>query len=93
VQLREQIWLSVFSRACRSGISGLIFTFAPESTVRPTFVGEAIRAVTDGSGEIDFVELTCPIEEVKRRIDSPSRREFGKLTSADLFGELHALRT
>ncbi len=90
VQLREEIWLSVFSHACRSGIPGLIFTFAPESTVRPTFIDETIRTVSDQGGELDFVGLTCPIEELKRRLDNPSRREFGKLTSADLFDELRA---
>ena len=35
VELRETIWLSVFEQACRSGLPGLIFTFAPERTVRP----------------------------------------------------------
>jgi hypothetical protein len=89
VQLREEIWLSDFAQACRSGLGGLIFTFAPESTVRPAFVDETIKIVTDAGGEVDFVELACPIEELKRRIDSPSRREFGKLTSADMFDQLH----
>ncbi len=68
----------------------MIFTFAPESTVRSTFVAEAIKTVRDAGGEVKFVELTCPIDELKRRLDSPSRNEYGKLTSAELFDELHA---
>ena len=32
VEMREQIWLSVFAHAGRSGMEGLIFTFAPEAT-------------------------------------------------------------
>ena len=90
VELREEIWLSVFEQACRSKLPGLIFTFAPEATVRPTFAGEAVRTVVDAGGEVEFVELTCPVEELKQRIDSPSRREHQKLTSVALFEELHA---
>jgi hypothetical protein len=37
VRLREGTWLSVFSEAARQGVS-LIFTFAPEKTVRESFV-------------------------------------------------------
>jgi hypothetical protein len=90
VELREEIWLSVFRQACRSDLPGLIFTFAPERTVRATFVDEAVQTVGDEGGEVDFVELTCPIDELKQRLDSASRREFGKLTSAELFDELRA---
>ncbi len=90
VELREEIWLSVFREACRSGLPGLIFTFAPEGTVRETFVHDAVQAVKSEGGEVIFVELTCSIEELKRRLDGPSRREFRKLTSTGLFDELHA---
>jgi hypothetical protein len=90
VEMREQIWLSVFRQAGRSGMEGLIFTFAPEATVRTGFVAEAVRTVVDGGGEVDFVELVCPVEEIKRRLDSPSRLGFQKLSSVELFDELHA---
>jgi len=90
VELREEIWLSVFRHACRSGQAGMIFTFAPEKTVRETFVDDAVRVVLDEGGEVEFVELTCPIDELKRRLDTAARREFAKLTSAELFDELHA---
>lgn len=36
VALREQIWITVFAKAARINRS-LIFTFAPEATVRPGF--------------------------------------------------------
>ena len=90
VDLREEIWLSVFGQACRAGLEGMIFTFAPESTVRPSFISEAVRTVRNAGGEVEFVELTCAVEELKRRLDSPSRSQYGKLTSAELFDELHA---
>jgi hypothetical protein len=90
VELREDFWLSVFKQACRSQLAGLIFTFAPEETVRPGFIREAISTVAGEGGEIDFVELVCPLAELKRRIDSPSRLGYQKLSSVALFEQLHA---
>jgi hypothetical protein len=90
VELREQIWLSVFDHAARSGADGLIFTFVPESTVRASFVPETVRIVESVGGAVDFVQLTCPADEIRRRVGRPSRHHFGKLTSVELFDELLA---
>jgi hypothetical protein len=90
VELREEIWVSVFDRACRSGLPGLIFTFAPEATVRPEFVARAQKTVAQAGGEVEFVELVCPEAELKLRMDSDSRRGFQKLTSVELFEQLRA---
>jgi hypothetical protein len=90
VELREDIWLSVFEQACRSRLPGLIFTFAPEATVRPGFIGEVKSTVAREGGEVDFFELVCPIAELKRRIDNPSRLAYQKLSSVSLFEQLHA---
>ena len=90
VRLREDIWLSVFAEAASSDLPGLIFTFAPEDTVTPDFISNAIQTVTDHDGEILFVELTCPIPELRERLNQPSRHGFAKLTSVELFDQLHA---
>jgi AAA domain len=90
VELREQIWLSVFEQAGGAQLPGLIFTFAPEKTVRPAFIGEARQVVESAGGTVDFVELICPLAELKRRIKSPPRQECGKITSVTLFERLHA---
>jgi len=87
VWLREQTWVGVFEAAAKAGIS-LVFTFAPESTVRSEFIGAAVRAVEGAGGEVCFVELRCPVEEIERRLDAPSRHEFMKLKSVELFREL-----
>ena len=89
VELRETIWLSVFEQACRSGLPGLIFTFAPERTVRPQFIAEVQRVIRENGGQIDFIELVCPLEELKARMDRPSRLQYRKLSSVALFEELH----
>jgi chloramphenicol 3-O-phosphotransferase len=93
ITLREQIWLSVFEQAARAGHAGMIFTFAPETSVRDSFIPEAIKVVEAGGGTVEFVQLTCPVDEVRRRLAHPSRHHFGKLTSAELFDQLMARNT
>jgi hypothetical protein len=90
VEMREQIWLSVFEHACHSRLPGLIFTFNPEATVRQAFIDEALRVIEGSGGEVIFVELVCPIAELKQRLDSASRLQHRKLTSVSLFEELLA---
>jgi hypothetical protein len=90
VELREQIWLSVFERAAATDLPGLIFTFAPERTVRPTFIPAALDTLSRHNATVDFVELTCPLPELHQRLDNPSRQRFQKLTSTELFDQLHA---
>ncbi len=87
VELREQIWLAAFREAARNDVS-LIFTFNPERTVRETFIQEAIDAVESAGGEIDFVELTCSETELEHRMEDASRKEYGKLTSLELYRSL-----
>jgi hypothetical protein len=87
VLLREQIWLSVFQEAVRNNLS-LIFTFNPERTVRERFIQDAIDIVEAGNGKIIFIELTCSADELERRLQSPSRSQFGKLNSLELFQQL-----
>lgn len=90
VHLREEIWLSVFEHACRNRLPGLIFTFAPEPSVRPQFPAQTIELLDRLHGEVSFVELTCPLEESKLRLTSPSRLPYQKLKSQPLFEQLHA---
>ncbi len=78
VQLREQIWLSVFEAAARDDIS-TIFTFAPESTVDPGFIDKAVSTIQNAGGEICFVKLDCPVEVIESRLSNPSREHFLKL--------------
>lgn len=90
VHLREDIWLSVFEQGCSSGLPGLIFTFAPESTVKPGFAERAANVMTARGGSVDFVELVCPVEVLKGRMDAPSRLGYQKLSSVELFEQLLA---
>lgn len=87
VRLREQIWLDVFADAARQDLS-LIFTFTPEPTVSVDFPDEVGRIVDAHGGRVCFVELTCPDEEIERRIENPSRAEFRKLRSVKTLREI-----
>jgi len=88
VMLREQIWIAIFREAAQRNTS-LIFTFAPERTVRESFIQNTLDAVESAGGRVLFVQLTCPLEELECRSAHASRAEFGKLRSLELFRELH----
>src|SRR5258705_10799269 len=73
VDLREKVWLAVFTQAVDANLHGLIFTFAFDRTVRGDFVEKTRDVIESAGGEILFVELSCSTEELERRIEHPSR--------------------
>lgn len=87
VSLREQIWLAAFAEAARNDLS-LIFTFNPERTVNEDFIQKTIAVVAAAGGRVVFVELTCSEDELERRMEEPSRKEFGKLASREQYRTL-----
>ena len=88
VELREKIWLAVFSEAVAAGLNGMIFTFAYDRTVRSSFVSNTREIVESAGGEVLFVELRCSAKELEKRITDTSRQAFGKLNSLEQFREL-----
>ena len=88
VELREKIWLAVFGEAAQANLSGLIFTFAYDRTVRSSFVKRTLELIESSGSEIFFVELRCSTAELERRIEHPSRQRFGKLSTVGRFREL-----
>lgn len=87
ILLREQIWLAAFAETARNNVS-LIFTFNPERTVRERFIQDAIDVIEAAGGQVIFVELTCAAEELERRLEDASRKEFGKLASVEQYRSL-----
>lgn len=88
VELREKIWLEVFAQAAEAKLTGLIFTFAYDRSVRKSFIDEVQNLFGCNGGEVLFVELKCSKPELERRITDPSRQRFGKLISLEQFREL-----
>ena len=89
IELREKVWLAVFSEAVKGRLDGLIFTFAFDRTVRTSFIQNVRSVVESSTGEVLFVELRCSAEELEKRIHDPSRQRFGKLNSISRFRELN----
>jgi len=81
IELRERIWLDVFEASSRSRIPGLIFTFAFEKTFSKLFI-ENIEKTLSKNDQINFIELFCEMEELKKRVELPSRKKYGKLSSS-----------
>jgi hypothetical protein len=88
-RLRERFWLETFEAAAVAGRS-LVFTFNPEASVSPSFPQDTVAAVEPQGGRVRFVALTCPPEELARRVDAPDRAAFGKLRDPALFRRLSA---
>lgn len=89
VRLRERFWLETLAAAAAEGRS-VVFTFAPEPTVAADFPERVRNLVTAHGGEVVFVALDVSPDEQERRVDSPSRRAFGKLRSAELLRSLRS---
>src|SRR5262249_22678396 len=88
VELREKIWLDVFSQAVESNFTGLIFTFAFDRTVQSAFIKHTQDLIERPGNEILFVELRCSPEEIEKRIQHPSRKRFRKLSDVGQFRQL-----
>lgn len=89
VRIREYTWMEVFREAARADRS-LIFTFTPEVTVRPSFLSQSASFLEKLDSRLSWVELTCPEEELFRRMDSGDRARWGKLRSVDEYRSLKA---
>ncbi len=88
VELRERATLDVIGRAAEERLPGMLFTFTPERTVRHRFIGDLTATVAAAGGETVFVKLTCPDEELERRVENESRAEFGKVNSLSQYRRL-----
>lgn len=90
VEYRELIWMEGFRLAAENDVS-LIFTFSPETTVKPGFP-ERCRSLIEGlGGELLLVELRCPDAVIEKRIENKSRTRFKKLGSASEYFRLKAI--
>jgi len=91
IALRDELWRTAFARLARdTELPGLIFTFNPENTVPQAFVDDLFALFEQAGATIHCVELICPEDEIERRLDTASRRDFSKLTDATLYLDLRA---
>jgi hypothetical protein len=90
IELREQIWNTVFSRALADRLPLLIFTFNPEDTVPQRFIDELFDGIRADGSEVIPVELVATDAEIESRLGSESRRRDGKTLDAKAYRELSA---
>jgi hypothetical protein len=82
-KLVEKIRIDFITEAAREKLDGLIFTFCYAHPQDKRFVDHITRIVEESGGEVCFVHLCCDKGVLKDRIDSSSRKMFGKITSAE----------
>jgi hypothetical protein len=72
----------LIAESAREGVD-LIFTFVYSAHEDDDLVRELIEPVQASGGTVLFVRLTCATPELLLRVQSDSRRAFGKLTDPD----------
>ena len=83
VRLRDRIWPMVVEQAVADRIPGLITTFVFERSLPEDMVPNVRDHVVEKGGAVRFVQLVCDKMENERRLASPERSRFRKMTSAD----------
>ena len=92
VALREKMWLDAVDACLAAKQSGVIMTFAPESTVTDDFIPALTARVTARGGVLRFIELRCSEAELEIRLKADSRERFGKLRDVYQFRKLDKAR-
>ncbi len=88
VELRNRMWPMVIERAVSDGIPGLITTFVFEKSLPDEMVPSVRDHVIEAGGRVRFVHLTCEKAENDRRLSSPERTRFSKMTSVEEFDKI-----
>jgi hypothetical protein len=88
-RLRAAIWRAAFAEAAAARRS-FIFTFHPEASVAPELIDELCAMVSAAGGNVHFVALDCATTALLPRLDTPARRQFGKLADAALYRRIEA---
>ena len=88
IELRNRIWPMVIEQAVADGLPGLITTFVFECSVPEEMILDAWDHVIEAGGSVRFVQLVCEKAEIERRLKSPARTRFRKITSVDEFNRI-----
>ena len=90
VELRDRIWPMVIERAVADGLPGLIAIIVFERSVPETMVPNVRDRVVEAGGSVRFVQLVCEKAKNERRLASPERTRYRKITSVELFNDILA---
>lgn len=76
----HQLRLRSLELAADRRVQGVTFTMCYDHPKDKPIVDDMYRLVTDRGGAVHFVQLTCSLEETKRRVSLPDRQRYRKLT-------------
>ncbi len=86
IAMRDVLWRAAFGEIVKADdLPGLIFTFNPEQTVPQSFIDDLFTMFEEAGHQIRVFELTCPEEEIERRLNAPSRAAHEKLKDVELY--------
>jgi len=88
IELRERLWTDLLIQAAEERVQGVVFTFAFDKTLSPSFPGSLLQACRNHKIVVSIVELGCTQQELERRLAQPERARFGKLNSVERYHEL-----
>lgn len=74
--------LELIEAAAKHKVKGMIYTFVYWRTHDEAFIREVVRRVERHRGKVCFVQLTCSIPTLLRRVRHTSRRQFRKIRTA-----------
>lgn len=76
--------LDSISTAAKLKKSGIILTYVYEGTETDDRYVDGLKNIAQDTGsEIYFIQLTCTVEELKKRVLGASRQEFKKIQSVE----------
>ena len=88
IRLRDRIWPMVIEQAVADGLPGLTTTFVFERSLSDDLVPNVRDHVVEKGGAVRFVQLVCDKVENDRRLSTPERARFRKMTSVDEFNRI-----
>lgn len=79
-KMMHALRLRCLELAADLGVMGATFTMCYDHPSDKWVVDDICRVIRDHGGEVNYVHLTCSVEEIKRRVAQPDRRKYRKLT-------------
>lgn len=90
LRFRDRYRKVMINDAARSGVKGMIFTYAYGNTpYEDSFLKDIVRINKGNGGNSVFVRLCCDIDALRRRVLHPSRKKYHKISTVkDLHAEI-----
>ncbi len=87
-KLSSKFRLEILEEAAKAKLQGVIFTYVYAKGLDDPFVSEVVNTVKPHGGNVMFVLLTCKKEELLKRVENDSRKNYKKIHKVDKLKEL-----